>query len=46
MADHLPRALKNAHHVSKLNPLSSLEKELKGKFNLKSKCRACISEKK
>ncbi len=47
MADtYLPRALKNANHVSKLNPLNSLEKSSRGKFGLKSKCRACISEKK
>ncbi len=46
MADtYLPRALKNANHVSKLNPLNSLEKSSRAEFGLKSKCRACISEK-
>ncbi|CZW01223.1 Uncharacterised protein [Enterobacter hormaechei] len=46
MADtYLPPGFKKCKSCQQVKPFEQFGKELKGKFGLKSKCRACISEK-
>jgi len=46
MADtYLPPGFKKCTSCQQVKPFEQFGKELKGKFGLKSKCRACISEK-